>query len=150
MELVDRSDGLESDRRVPVQGYRLAVRLCRAVPGFLAEVGGSATGYALNRQKARALAKGPPIRGREEIDQDLRLVSMDGLLRDRSRIHRRKVASPRQRARELDAFGGDDLGCLRATDWAFRIAFGHVAHCGRAVRINLQAACDFVGNAELP
>src|SRR5579862_8544173 len=144
MELVDRSDGLESDGRVPVQGYRLAVRLCRVVPGFLAEIGRPITGYALDRQKAGALAKRPPIRGREEIDQDLCLVSMDGLLGDRSGIDGRKVASRRQRARELDAFGGDDLGCLRATYRAFRIAFGHVAHRGRAIRVNLQAACDFV------
>src|SRR5712675_3595531 len=38
MELVDRPNSLEFDWRVSIQGYRLAQRLCRAVPGLFAAI----------------------------------------------------------------------------------------------------------------
>src|SRR5882724_9405630 len=38
VELVDRPNSLEFDWRVSVQGYRLALRLCRVVPGLFAAI----------------------------------------------------------------------------------------------------------------
>jgi uncharacterized membrane protein YphA (DoxX/SURF4 family) len=38
MELVHRPHGLESDRRIPVQGYRAALCLCRGAAGVLAAI----------------------------------------------------------------------------------------------------------------
>lgn len=38
MELIGRFNGLELDRRVHIQGYRLALRLCRIVLGLSAAV----------------------------------------------------------------------------------------------------------------
>src|SRR5882724_11724851 len=38
VELVDRPNSLEFDRRVSIQGYRLALRLCRVVPGLFAAI----------------------------------------------------------------------------------------------------------------
>src|ERR1700722_18557865 len=122
MELVDGPDGLESDGRVPVQGYRLALRLCRVVPGFLAAAG-CTIADALNRQKAGALAQRPLIRCCQKVDEDLRLARVGGLRRDGRRINCREVASVRQRAREPDAFGDDDLGGLCAADRMLRVAF---------------------------
>src|SRR6267154_165308 len=38
MELVGRPNSLEFNRRVSIQGYRLALRLCRVVPGLFAAI----------------------------------------------------------------------------------------------------------------